>query len=117
MRAQKELESTTATHAITGAPITAYRMHMGETTGPDRARPFAKLAAATDGATSPDGLVAGTYLHGLFASDAFRRAFLGALADPLVGYEAGIESTLDALAAHLETYLDLDHLLALSAEV
>jgi adenosylcobyric acid synthase len=117
MRAEKELESTVATHTITGAPITAYRMHMGETTGPDRARPFAKIGATTDGATSPDGLVAGTYLHGLFASDAFRRAFLGALADPLVGYEAGIESTLDALAAHLETYLDLDHLLALSAEV
>ena len=32
-----------------------------------------------DGAVSADGLVAGTYVHGLFASDGFRRAFLAKL--------------------------------------
>jgi adenosylcobyric acid synthase len=113
----KQLDTVAASHIATGAPITAYRMQMGETAGPDRARPFAKIGATTDGATSVDGLIAGTYLHGLFASDTFRRAFLGALADPLLAYEASVDSTLDALADHLEAHLDLDLILSLSAEV
>jgi adenosylcobyric acid synthase len=113
----KELRIEEARHAVTGARIAGYYMHMGETIGPDRARPFAKLGATTDGATSADGLVAGTYLHGLFASDEFRRAFFGSIADPALDYEAGVDATLDALAAHLEAHLDLDALLALSAEV
>jgi len=117
MRPVKELDTVTATHTATGAQISAYRMHMGETTGADRARPFAKIAAVTDGATSADGLVTGTYLHGLFASDAFRRAFLGALADPLLTYETGVDATLDALADHLEAHLDIGQLLAMTAEV
>ena len=50
------------------------------------ARPPAPVSAARccnspggpDGAVSADGRIAGCYLHGLFASDAFRRAFLAA---------------------------------------
>ncbi len=113
----KQLAITEATHVASGASIAAYQIHMGETVGPDRYRPFARIGTATDGATSADGLVTGTYLHGLFSSDAFRRAFLGNLADPVFGYEAGVEATLDALAAHLEAHLDLDALLAMTAEV
>ncbi|MEP7239773.1 MAG: cobyric acid synthase [Devosia sp.] len=113
----KQLRIEDARHAASGVPITGYQMHMGETTGPDRARPFAKIGAANEGAISADGKVAGTYLHGLFASDAFRRVFLGGLADPGVGYEAGVEAALDGLANHLEQHLDLDLLLTLAADV
>ncbi|MEQ1768464.1 MAG: cobyric acid synthase [Devosia sp.] len=112
----KELRLEDARHAASGAPITGYHMHMGTTTGPDRARPFAKVGAGNEGAISSDGLVAGTYLHGLFASDAFRHAFLGAVADPSMSYEASIDSTLDALAAHIEAHIDLDALLALAKD-
>jgi adenosylcobyric acid synthase len=61
--------------------------------------------------------VGGCYLHGLFASDAFRAAFLGALRARAVSglaYEAQVEVTLDALAAHLEAHLDLDRVLAIA---
>jgi adenosylcobyric acid synthase len=61
-----------------------------------------------------DGLVAGCYLHGLFATDGFRRAFvknLGGAADADFAYEAHVEATLDALAAHLERHLDIASLL------
>ena len=49
---------------------------MGQTTGPDCGRPLVTLAGHGDGAVSADGRVEGTYLHGLFGSDAFRRAWL-----------------------------------------
>jgi adenosylcobyric acid synthase len=87
------------------------------TAGADCRRPFAVVAGADEGAVSADGRVMGTYLHGLFAADGFRRAFLAALGakpDPAQDYEAGIEQSLDGLARHLETHLDLDALLALS---
>ncbi len=108
----KELRVEHATSALTGDPVAGYHMHMGITTGPDLARPFARIGNASDGAVSPDGTVMGTYLHGLFAADAFRRNFLGkAAAGSTLAYEQVIETTLDALAAHLERHLDLDHLL------
>ena len=56
----------------------------------------------------------GCYLHGLFAADGFRRAFLGRLRrreTAGIAYDALVEETLDALAAHLEAHLDLDRLL------
>ena len=88
---------------------TGYAMHMGRTAGPDTAR-----ATLPDGAASPDGLVTGTYLHGLFAHDAFRAAWLAALgASSTHRHDATVEATLDSLAAHLEQHLDLDRLLLL----
>jgi adenosylcobyric acid synthase len=53
-----------------GIPFSGYEMHMGVTDGPDRARPFARLAdGSSEGAVSPDGRVIGTYIHGLFVDD------------------------------------------------
>ena len=65
---------------------------------------------------SADGLVHGTYLHGLFTSDSFRRAYLAQLGVKPSGeqYRARIESALDALADHIEQHLDVDGLLALA---
>ena len=56
----------------------------------------------------------GCYLHGLFAGDSFRRAFLTKLGanGGAVAYEPMIEDVLDRLADHLERHLDLDALLA-----
>jgi len=116
LSAVKELRVEHASDFVTGAPITGYHMHMGVTAGPARNQPFALIANEPEGARSPDTLVMGTYLHGLFASDEFRRAFLGNAADASVRYEAGVEAALDGLAAHLEKHLDLDALLALARE-
>jgi adenosylcobyric acid synthase len=113
----KELRIESAEDAVTGATIHGYHMHMGVTEGPDRQRPFARIGAAPEGARSSDSRVTGTYLHGLFASDEFRRAFLGGAADTSVDYNAGVEAALDGLAAHLEAHLDLDALLALARPV
>ena len=100
-----------------GHPFHGFEMHMGATRGPDCARPFATLAdGRPDGAQSPDGLTQGTYVHGLFADDAQRSAWLARLggAPSSLAYEAQVEATLDALARHLEAHLDLDALLSLA---
>ncbi len=92
-------------------------MHMGRTSGPAAARPMLRLGAGDDGAVSSDGRIAGCNLHGLFAGDAFRRAFLsrlGASCDPALLWEERIEATLDALAAHLEAALDVKRLLEIA---
>jgi adenosylcobyric acid synthase len=108
-----------ATHGATadGVPFAGYEMHMGLTNGPDRARPFAHLVdGAPDGAVSADGRVMGTYIHGLFADDRQRAAWLARLGagEARVAYEAQVEDTLDRLAAHLAECIDLDRVLALA---
>ena len=79
------------------------------------------MAGAGEGATSRDGRIIGSYLHGMFTNDAFRRAFLRGLglrglgaASSTLAYKDGIEATLDALAAHLEAHMDVAGLLALA---
>ena len=99
----------------TGAALCGYEIHLGETTGADTLRPFAQIGRRSDGATSPDGRVSGTYLHGIFAGDEFRNAFLerfGVSASN--AYEEGIEHALEGLAGHLERHLDIDAILAIA---
>ncbi len=99
-----------------GAPFTGYEMHMGVTEGSDCARPFAHLAdGSPEGAVSPDGRVIGTYVHGLFADDRQRAAWLARFGGTAnISYDSSVENTLDALAAHLAAHLDLDRLLKLA---
>jgi adenosylcobyric acid synthase len=116
---EKRLKAVAGASLPEGAPLAGYEMHVGETSGPDLARPFARLAdGREDGAMSPDGRVVGTYLHGLFGHDAQRRRWLdliGAEASEL-DYERTVEDVLDRLAAHLEAHVDIDALWRISAE-
>ncbi|MGB6538829.1 MAG: cobyric acid synthase [Xanthobacteraceae bacterium] len=113
---EKRLEEVCGT-THNGAPFAGYEMHMGVTEGPDRARPFARLAnGAPEGAVSADGRVIGTYVHGLFAGDRQRAAWLARFcaAPAGIAHDKRIEQTLDALAAHLAAHLDLSRLLTLA---
>jgi adenosylcobyric acid synthase len=70
-----------------GAALDAYEIHAGVTAVSGGLGPFlvternGEPVGELDGAMRPDGLVIGTYLHGLFASPELRRALLGALAE------------------------------------
>ena len=115
MSAEKRLTRTSAIHAASGAAMEGYEIHIGRTGGPDRARPFAMVDGAPEGAVSADGRIMGSYLHGMFTGDAFRAAFLGGLgAASVAGYGQGVEAVLDALADHMEAHLDVAGLLALA---
>ena len=78
--------------------------------------------AARDGERgegSRNGCIAGTYLHGSFASDGFRTAYLKAIGATTsdLNFAHEIEQALDGLSAHLAQHLDLDRILALAEPV
>ncbi len=116
MGGDKSLTEVQAIHAGLSLPFAGYEIHIGRSGGPDCARPFAYVGTRAEGAVSPDGRVAGSYLHGMFADDDFRRAWLADLgATPSrQTYGARVEQTLGALADHLEAHLDVPGLLALA---
>jgi adenosylcobyric acid synthase len=116
MTPQKTLTRVTARHAATNEPIEAYEIHIGVTEGKDRTRAFAMLNGEAEGAISPDGRVQGSYLHGLFSSDGFRKAYLAQLDIPAADqkYRTRVEDTLDALADHVEAHLDVEGIFALA---
>ena len=113
----KRLAEISGHDPVSGAPLSGYEIHMGTTDGADRARPMLHLGDRPEGAVSANGRVMGCYIHGLFAADEFRQAFLSRLAGRAIGgvaFEAEVERVLDDLADHLESHLDLDALLAVA---
>jgi adenosylcobyric acid synthase len=60
--------------------------------------------------------VCGSYVHGLFAADEFRAAFLRELggSGSDLQYEVRVERALDGLVDHLERHLDIDRLLEIA---
>ena len=107
------------TDHFSGEVVHGYEMHVGATSGAALERPMLTLAGRPEGAASEDGRVMGCYLHGLFAADRFRHAFLSRLKLREVSglaYEAQVEQTLEALADHLEAHLDLEGLVEAAAQ-
>ena len=113
----KVLRPVTGTTLDDAAPFAGYEMHVGETRGPDRARPLLRFDdGSEEGATSPDGRVGGCYVHGLFADDRQRAAWLRRLgaAPSTLRYDLEVDGVLDRLADHLARHIDLDALLGLA---
>ena len=114
---EKCLKAVTGRELESGEAVQGYEMHMGATEGPDRARPMLELAHGAEGARTGDGKIGGSYVHGIFAADGFRHAFLGRLAarrSSGIAWETRVDETLDALAEHLEAALDLDLLMEIA---
>ncbi len=118
MAPQKQLTKVTAKHLSSGTTTQGYEIHIGHSSGPDMTRPLFSITGQPEGAQSADGLVSGTYLHGIFAADSFRKAWLADLgaANSDLNYSATVEETLDQLANHLEKNLDLDAILAIASQ-
>ncbi|MBW7922009.1 MAG: cobyric acid synthase [Rubellimicrobium sp.] len=113
---EKRLGEVRAVHEDSGIAVEGYSTHMARTDGPDCARPFARVDGRPEGARAASGRVEGTYLHGLFSSGRFRAACLARLGAESEGREHDelVETTLDALADHLERHVDVDGLFALA---
>lgn len=114
MSHKKELTRVTAIHHKTRKELTGYEIHIGQTEGQDCQRPLFYINGAREGAQSKDGRVMGSYLHGLFANDIFRSAYLKSMdiSASSFNYEAEIDNTLEDLALHLEKHLSVDKLIS-----
>jgi adenosylcobyric acid synthase len=116
LSAEKRLEKVEGV-SFDEVPLAGYEMHIGVTEGPGRARPLAKLAdGSPEGAVTADGRVVGTYIHGLFADDRQRAAWLKRFSagTPSIAYDALVDETLDRLATHLEAHINVERLLTLA---
>ena len=99
--------------ALEGCQLDGYEIHMGDTSGN---RPWLEIiqrngqpTQTPDGAASLDGRIWGCYLHGLFANEDFRRAWLRSLGWRAAGSPAStLDKSLDALADAVESALDMD---------
>ena len=116
MTPDKRVTETEALHPTSNTRVRGYEIHLGRTEGPDRAQPMFTVNGQPEGAIRADGRVMGSYLHGMFTEDAFRRAFLASLgATPgNASYDQTVEDTLDALADHLATHVDCARMLELA---
>ncbi len=108
MAPEKTVRNSGARSTVYDVPLEGYEIHLGRTTGPDCARPAVIIDGRPDGALSEDGMVSGTYLHGLFTSDAYRAALLESFGTKGGGenYRQSVDRALDDVAAELETVLD-----------
>ncbi len=116
---------------LLGRGMAGYEIHMGETefTAPVR-HPFYIHAergetSRWDGALREDGLVFGTYIHGLFDDDAFRRQLINTLRiqkglPPLAiqrNRRQQKERAYEHLADVVESALDMERVRAIMAEM
>ncbi len=108
MAPEKTLANSHAHSVPYNVALSGYQIHLGETSGPDRARPYVTIEDRPDGAMSADGRIMGTYLHRIFDSDDFRRHLLADFGVSGGGgdYRGDVDRALDAVAAELETVLD-----------
>ncbi|MEM1051102.1 MAG: cobyric acid synthase [Pseudomonadota bacterium] len=99
-------------------PLSGYEIHTGRSEGPALDHPFCTLAdGARDGVFVNGGQIIGTYLHGVFASDAFRERWLSGLRcgrTSTLNYEEDVEAALEELADGLEEALDIEAILAMA---
>ena len=79
MKPEKTVGRITGRHCATQTDIIGYEIHLGRVEGPDCTRPVLQIGDRPEGASSANGKVQGSSVHGLFASDAFRRAWLRSL--------------------------------------
>ena len=114
MAPEKTVRNVEARSVRYGEPLSGYEIHLGRTTGPDCVRPAAIINSVEDGASSPDGKVFGTYMHGLFAADGFRARYLESLGirGGGIDYRAEVDRALDEIAGELERHLDCDAIFA-----
>jgi adenosylcobyric acid synthase len=104
-----------APHSASAMELQGYEIHHGQSEVRAPAQSWLLRDGETIGAVS--GPVWGSYLHGLFANDAFRRAWLESLnvAGVVHNWSARIEQELDRLADNVAAALDLDFIDALLA--
>jgi adenosylcobyric acid synthase len=114
----KRVTETAGVSLPDGTPFRGYEIHCGRTERDPGARPLLRLAdGTTDGAVSPDGRVAGCYVHRLFDHPAQRARWLAALGAASDGIDQAlrVDRALDEIAAALAQALDVEAILQIAS--
>ncbi|MDO9262613.1 MAG: cobyric acid synthase [Desulfosalsimonadaceae bacterium] len=109
---EKTLKRTRARHVTSGETVDGYEIHHGVTL-PGEEAAWLQSEDGPAGVISGDGRLAGTYLHGLFDADRFRRRLLNDIRKAK-GWPAilcirayNIDANLDRLADHVRSRMDM----------
>jgi adenosylcobyric acid synthase len=118
---EKRTERVRARSIAYDSEVHGYEIHMGQTAGPPSLPPMfrllnehGELTDRTDGSRSADGLVWGTYIHGVFDAGGFRRSYLNSLRRrrgwlPLpLRRDIAAASIFETLSALVRNHLDLN---------
>ena len=95
-----------------------YEIHVGNTSGRDCDRPLTYAGDQKGGAKSANGRIEGSYIHGLFSNDVYRRDWIlraGADVQNSVSYKGSVEAAIDEFADAMESDLNVDALLGCAA--
>lgn len=110
----KTLRLVTAIHAGSCIRLKGYEIHHGRTVGPGLVPFIVREDGEPIGFTSGNGLIRGTYLHGIFDADEFRRRFIDELRTrqgmPPIGRIVAtfdLEPRLDRLADVVRNHVDI----------
>ncbi len=101
-----------------GIPVEGYEIHMGQTTRLEAVHSLFSLQDREDGAISEDGRIWGTYVHGIFHNDAFRRHWLDGVRkakglealETVLSFRSRQSLAFDRLAEHVRAHLDMNKL-------
>lgn len=99
-----------------GLAIEGYEIHMGQTTALSTALPLLSINGQDEGSISEDGRIFGTYVHGIFHNDAFRRQYLNlvrarknlAPVEAILPFRSRQLEAFDRLAEHVRAHLDME---------
>jgi len=104
--------------------VRGYEIHMGMSES--REAPLFVLdedgGGKNEGSVSRDGMVMGSYVHGLFDLPAFRQYFLSKVPSasgakvPTMDYDRSVDEGLDAVASVVGSSLDMDRLVEIMKE-
>lgn len=101
--------------SLAGSELTGYEIHMGhtfsESTWVELTERRGMPVTVLDGAASADGRIWGCYLHGLFANQNLRHAWLEGLGwRPSFAATAVMDQAFERLADHVAAAIDIDYL-------
>ncbi|MDF1613347.1 cobyric acid synthase [Desulfurivibrio dismutans] len=112
---EKTLVQRRFTHLASGLEVHGYEIHHGQSQV--EGAPALQDGPTPEGACSPNGLIWGSYLHGIFDADHFRRWFIDRLRQrrgltPLTKIQApyDLEPAFDRLAATVRQALDMEQI-------
>jgi len=112
---EKTLMRVSARHLPSGCALYGYEIHHGRTEGDDAPPLIRRDDGEALGTGIPDGRAWGTYLHGIFDADPFRRWFIDRLRErrglsPLgrIAANYDLEPAFDRLAAAVRKGLQMD---------